>query len=187
MSILKNIDGILEELDKAKDKFPKHPNDVVHMAGIICEEAGEIMKAALDYNYSNGSVKDIEVELKQTAAMCLRGLDILKHLKKYNNQIFTQTFTEYFYENFNKINPYMKLVTKDQRFLLNVVNGIELENPISVSVNVPRESGLTTFLILYYNSKIWNFFSKTIDKMKKCIIILLDKWYGPIQKNRKEE
>ena len=69
------ISEVFAELKRAEDKFPGFPEDVVHQAGILCEESGEAMQAALDYYYGRKKTKDIYVcELIQTAAMALRAL-----------------------------------------------------------------------------------------------------------------
>jgi len=40
--------AVLEELERARAKHPAFPADVVHQAGIVSEESGELMKAAID-------------------------------------------------------------------------------------------------------------------------------------------
>ena len=44
----KAIRLVLQELRRAKQLFPDWPVDYVHQAGIVAEEAGEAMKAALE-------------------------------------------------------------------------------------------------------------------------------------------
>lgn len=65
---------ILSELAQARAKHPQWPVDVIHAAAILAEEAGEVVKAALDMTYDGGSVEDVRTELAQTGAMCLRML-----------------------------------------------------------------------------------------------------------------
>lgn len=65
---------VLSELEKARAKHPQWPVDVIHAAAILAEEAGEVVKAALDMTYDGGSVEDVRTELAQTGAMCLRML-----------------------------------------------------------------------------------------------------------------
>jgi len=76
------IDFLLSELDKAKIKHPIFPTDIVHCAGILCEEAGEAMQAALDVTYSGGKLSDFKTELGHSGAMAIRNLLNLKWLKK---------------------------------------------------------------------------------------------------------
>ncbi len=74
MQILKVIDIILEELQKAEKKHPHWPKDKIHAVGIMVEEAGESMQAALDFTYSGGEIEKLRHELVQTGAMAVRAL-----------------------------------------------------------------------------------------------------------------
>jgi hypothetical protein len=76
------IDFILEELDKARAKHPIFPTDIVHCAGILCEEAGEAMQAALNVTYHGGKVSYYREELGHSGAMAIRNLINLKRMKK---------------------------------------------------------------------------------------------------------
>lgn len=60
------IEEIFSELRKAEAKFPGWPDDVVHGAGIVAEEAGETMQAALGLYYGRGSVEKLRKEAAQT-------------------------------------------------------------------------------------------------------------------------
>ena len=42
------------ELRKAKKAFPNWPDHVAAQAGIVCEEAGELMQASLELKYEKG-------------------------------------------------------------------------------------------------------------------------------------
>jgi len=77
------INLILKELHKAEEKFPQWPFDPVHGAGILVEEAGETMQAALDYYYgrSFGTSRIIH-EAAQTGAMAIRLLISLINAKE---------------------------------------------------------------------------------------------------------
>ena len=67
------IDHIFCELRQAEKKFPSWPEDIVHGAGILVEEAGETMKAALDYFYGRSKDKfELIKEASQTGAMAIR-------------------------------------------------------------------------------------------------------------------
>ena len=68
------FDDIFVELRKAEAKFPGWPEDPVHGAAIVAEEAGELVQAALDWYYERGKSKDVEVEALHTAAMAIRFL-----------------------------------------------------------------------------------------------------------------
>jgi NTP pyrophosphatase (non-canonical NTP hydrolase) len=75
------IDLMFAELRKAEAKFPGWPEDPVHGAAIVAEEAGELVKAALDFYYGRSKwIRQMEKEAAQTAAMALRFLsDLHRH------------------------------------------------------------------------------------------------------------
>lgn len=64
----------------AEAKFPWWPDDPVHAAAIVVEEAGELQQAALQFVYEGGSVENLEKEALHTAAMANR---FLQHLDFY--------------------------------------------------------------------------------------------------------
>jgi hypothetical protein len=66
------VELILAELARARKKHPKWPADKIHQAAIVAEEAGELVQAALDARYSNGSQSDIDTEAVHTAATAIR-------------------------------------------------------------------------------------------------------------------
>lgn len=72
---LSHIALILEELERAKALHPKFPLDVIHQVAIMNEEAGEAIRAALNWSYHGEDVEHLKTELIQTAAMCLRCLE----------------------------------------------------------------------------------------------------------------
>jgi hypothetical protein len=78
MTISKVIDSILLELSKAQLKHPHWPEDKIHAAGIIVEEAGEAMKEALDIEYGGGDIERLKTELRHTGATVIRALMNLK-------------------------------------------------------------------------------------------------------------
>jgi hypothetical protein len=70
---LEAIEHLFQALRNAEKKHPGWPTDHVHGAGIICEEAGETMKAALDYhNLRSEDFAKIVEEAAHTAAAALR-------------------------------------------------------------------------------------------------------------------
>jgi len=71
---------IIKEVERAEAIYPRWPEDPIHAAAIIAEESGEIVKACIDFTYDNGTIKDIETEAIQTAAMCIR---FLEHMVAY--------------------------------------------------------------------------------------------------------
>jgi hypothetical protein len=72
------IDLIFSELRKAEAKHPGWPDDKIHAVGILIEEAGEAMQAAIDCTYSDGDIEKLRIELAQTGAMAIRALVNLK-------------------------------------------------------------------------------------------------------------
>lgn len=73
---------ILGELEMAEALHPYWPNDIIHGVSIMNEEAGEAIRAALNFQYQNEPIEEIEKELIQTAAMCIRNPKYLYGLKK---------------------------------------------------------------------------------------------------------
>lgn len=70
------ITKVFAALREAEQKHPGWPVDPIHAAGILCEEAGELMQASLDFTYrpsQNGYARMTE-EAAQAAAMGIRFL-----------------------------------------------------------------------------------------------------------------
>lgn len=73
------------ELRKAKKKHPNWPDHPAAQAGIVSEEAGELMKAALQWKYERDEneyiqkkqILHMQEEAIQTAAMAIRFLENL--------------------------------------------------------------------------------------------------------------
>lgn len=76
------IELIRAELRRATRIHPEFPTDMIHGAGILCEEAGEAIQAALDYHYSGGKLSDFKTELTHAGAMAIRNLMNLDNFKK---------------------------------------------------------------------------------------------------------
>lgn len=79
------LDDILKELKRAKRKHPQWPDHIVARAAIVAEEAGELVKASLQWKYERENsevVQDVQKqrlyeEAVQTAAMAIRFLENL--------------------------------------------------------------------------------------------------------------
>lgn len=65
---------LLTELDKAERKFPTWPDDLVHRAAIVAEEAGELVRASLQNQYEGDRLQELKKEATQTGAVALRFL-----------------------------------------------------------------------------------------------------------------
>lgn len=68
------IDQILSELARAMQKFPTWPTDPLHALAVLGEEYGELNKAMLQLTYEphKTSMKEVQMEAIQTAAMAIR-------------------------------------------------------------------------------------------------------------------
>jgi NTP pyrophosphatase (non-canonical NTP hydrolase) len=84
--------AIDHELQRAKRIHPKYPKDMLEQLAIMQEEAGEVTKAVLHYVDGCGPIEDVKMELKQTAAMCMRMLENLKTDEKYVKEKMTDTY-----------------------------------------------------------------------------------------------
>lgn len=71
------IKAILREVNRAENLHPVWPRDIIHQIGIVCEESGEALRAANQYMYEEGPLSELQNELCQTAATCIRMLDKL--------------------------------------------------------------------------------------------------------------
>jgi len=69
---IKTLIAIAVEYNRAKSKHPNWPTDTVYAAAIVGEEAGELIRAAVQANMEMGKVSEMNVEAIQTAAMCVR-------------------------------------------------------------------------------------------------------------------
>ena len=75
---------VLDELNRAQNIHPFWPDDHIHQAAILGEEAGEVLQATLNYKYFEGDFNQIEKEAIQTAAMALR---LLIGLRPHNKSM----------------------------------------------------------------------------------------------------
>ena len=82
MELIKALSCIRAELERAERKFPEFPTDPVHAAGIVAEEAGEVLKAALEFTYEDGGWTQMFDEAIHTGAMALRFLIHLDQMKE---------------------------------------------------------------------------------------------------------
>ena len=71
--------AVAEEIDRAVFKWPGWPDDPVHGAAVVAEEAGEAVQAALDIVYGGKRTKDdLLRELTHTAGTAIRMIDYLQ-------------------------------------------------------------------------------------------------------------
>lgn len=72
------FDNIKDAVSYAEFKHRHFPDDLIHQVAIMSEESGEAVRAALLHVYDDHTLDDVEEELYQTIAVCVR---ILKGLK----------------------------------------------------------------------------------------------------------
>lgn len=72
---------ILDELSRARTKFPNFPRDLIHRVAIVNEESGEAVQAAVQAMYEGGQVSQVREELIQTAAMCVRAIQSIDEIR----------------------------------------------------------------------------------------------------------
>ena len=63
---------VLNEMAGAKEQHPDWPDDQVHAAAIVAEEAGELVRASLNARYHGQRQQHCTDEAMQTAATALR-------------------------------------------------------------------------------------------------------------------
>ena len=68
------LDIVIAELRKAQIEHPDWPDDYIHRADIVAEEAGELVKASLEHHYEGKCPKKMYWEAVQTAATAIRFL-----------------------------------------------------------------------------------------------------------------
>jgi len=68
--------AIEKEVERAVAKFPTWPDDPIHAAAVVFEEAGELQKATLEHMYEphKSELMDVRDEAIQTAVMAIRFL-----------------------------------------------------------------------------------------------------------------
>lgn len=71
---LQALKKITEELLRARKMHPSWPEDSIHQAAIVQEEAGELIRAALQHEFDDADKQLMETEAIQAAAMALRFL-----------------------------------------------------------------------------------------------------------------
>ena len=78
------LDDIFKELARAKKQHPNWPDHPAGQAGIVCEEAGELMKACLQKKYERKKLSDADhrrnmrTEAVQVAVTAIRFLENLQ-------------------------------------------------------------------------------------------------------------
>lgn len=73
------IKQILDEVERAEKKHPHWPIGPIHQAAIVCEESGELIRSALQFEYEGGNKDEMKTEAIHTAATCIRFLKNLKY------------------------------------------------------------------------------------------------------------
>ena len=68
------IANMLLELSRAGLMFPEWPDDPIHAAAVVAEEAGELVKTTLQYVYEEGAAEEVRKEAIHTMATAARFL-----------------------------------------------------------------------------------------------------------------
>ena len=71
------VAAIMHELARAEKKHPNFADGIIDKCAVVCEEAGELIRAALLHKYEGGSINEVETEAIQTACTAIR---LLKNL-----------------------------------------------------------------------------------------------------------
>jgi len=74
MNFHEAISLICHELGRAESIHPIWPKDAIHAAAVVSEEAGELVQAANDFVYDQGSKDRMQTEAIHTGAMAIRFL-----------------------------------------------------------------------------------------------------------------
>ena len=76
------LDAIRREMTRAEEIHPNYPMDPLRQTALMCEEAGEALKAALDLTRPIGSAtayrRRLRRETVQTAVMAIKLLEALR-------------------------------------------------------------------------------------------------------------
>lgn len=82
---------IVEELNRALEKFPTWPTDPLHALAVLGEEYGELTQAILQLTYEpeKASFEDVKKEAIQTVAVAIRFVSSLE------NYVFKQSKQHY--------------------------------------------------------------------------------------------
>lgn len=78
----------VDELRSAEAKHDWTGNNIHKNALILAEEAGEVSRAVLRYTEEGASIEEIEIEIIQTIAMCMR---LYKSLKDVDEPSMLET------------------------------------------------------------------------------------------------
>lgn len=76
---------IMNEVFRAESLHPNFPVDLIHRAGIVNEESGELMQAAVNHVYEEKSIDEVKKEAIHTAATAIRFLIACKRDMEVNN------------------------------------------------------------------------------------------------------
>lgn len=82
MKLEKALELVFCELERAETLHPAWPADLVKRAAIICEEAGEVIQAANNFDEKKGSKKTLITEVVHVAACALRFLKNIEEINK---------------------------------------------------------------------------------------------------------
>lgn len=82
------LQAVLDEVERAKAKFPQWPTCIIQSAAIVSEESGELIRAAIQCTYEGGNESDCQKEAIQTACTAFRFLEAVES----NKHIYLKTY-----------------------------------------------------------------------------------------------
>lgn len=68
------VTAILAEVERAVNKHPYWPSDIIHAAAIVGEESGELTKAAIQWKHEGADIIEAQKEAIQVACTAIRFL-----------------------------------------------------------------------------------------------------------------
>ena len=71
---------VAKEMQRAIDKHPKFPTDVVKMVSLVSEESGEAVREANLMDEGEGSFAALKLELYQTIQVSFRALNAIREV-----------------------------------------------------------------------------------------------------------
>lgn len=82
------LHAVLDEIERAKAKFPEWPTCIIQSAAIVGEESGELIRAAIQCTYEGGNESECKKEAVQTACTAFRFLEAVE----LNTHIYLKTY-----------------------------------------------------------------------------------------------
>ena len=82
------LQAVLDEVERAKAKFPQWPTCIIQSAAIVSEESGGLIQAAIQCTYEGGNESECQTEAIQTACTAFMFLEAVES----NKHIYLKTY-----------------------------------------------------------------------------------------------